>query len=172
MALISSKGFQDVDDFDDFEPVEFEVSWRLRADRKKGGKETFACVDMIPVGMLADVEGGAPGAGYELLVNSILDTDHEVDKKTGEPIAGTSSLERYQALTHDPLKETPGAEIREILQALYVEYTARRSPRAAGVRPTTPSEPSAGRSSPTGLSSTAGRSRKASTSGRARRTVA
>lgn len=171
MALIQSKGFGDADEYEDLDPVEFEVSWRLKKDRSKKGVETFSCVDMIPIGMLADVEGGAPGAGYELLIKSILDSDHEVDKD-GEPIEGTSSLERYQTLTHDPTKETPAAEIREILQGLYAEYTARRNPAAAGVRPTTPSGPSSGRSSQTGPSSTAGRSRKASTSGRARRTVA
>lgn len=169
MPHIAGTGFTEADD-QELEPVTFDVSWRSRTDRKSKGVETFTCVDRIATGVLLDVEGGKPSAAHDLIIDALLDDDHMLDKQN-EPIPGTSSLERYQALTHDKTRETPAGEITATLQGLYNVYTQRRSPQAAATRPTTSSGQSVVQLPPTGRSSTGGPRKRASTSGRSRQST-
>lgn len=155
------------EDDDELDPVSFEIHWRDRTDKTKVGKETFACFPDVPFGVLLDVEGGAPSAGYALMMAALRDDDHKITK--GEQVAGTSSLERYQALTHDRNRKLHPLAISEAMRDLLVEYSARRNPAVAAERPTPLSAPSSGRRSSTGRTSTAKRNGRVSTSGRAAR---
>lgn len=168
-ALIASSDFTDTDD-DEFEPVHFKLKWRLKADPSKRGEETFECHPDVPFGVLLDVEGGEPSAGFQLLMAALRSDDHKMVK--GEPTDGTSSAERFHALTHDRTKKLPALAIREAMRGLLVEYTNRRAPRAAAGRPTPLSGPSSGPRSSTGTTSRAKQRAKVSTSGRSAQATA
>lgn len=158
-TVIEVDGFTDADDAE-LDPIEIPVPWR-DGDRKLH-TETLWARPRIPLGFLLQIEAADP-RGIGLLATALLKDDHERDKDD-EPVAGTSSAERWEALTLDPEREIPGQAVRNILRGLYVEYTNRRNPAGAPKRPTNSSGPSSGRSSQTGRSSTAARRGKASTS--------
>lgn len=160
-ALIEVDGFTDADDIE-FDPIEIRVPWR-NGDGKVQ-TETLWARPRIPFGVLMQIEVGDRRGSNALIDLALLKDDQDV--VDGEPVEGTSSKERWEALTTDPDREIPGKAITGVLQGLFNEYNNRRAPTGAPARPTNSSGPSSGRQSRTGRSSTAGRRGKASTSAR------
>lgn len=164
-TVLEVDGFTDADDAE-LDPIEIPVPYRNGDGAPK--VETLWARPRIPLGFLLQIEAGDP-RGIGLITGALLKDDHELDGE-GDPVAGTSSAERWEALTLDPDREIPGTAVRSILRGLYVEYSQRRNPTGAPERPTNGSAPSSGRSSRTGRSSTAGRRGKGSTSSPSRQT--
>lgn len=176
MAKLIEISFDDDDDIE-YEPIEVHVPWR---NGSKDGVEVLSARPWVPLGVLWRLETESNPAVMAVLIAAALqDDDHdeetlEADSDRGKKgdvvtVAGSASLERWNALIDDFDRRPPNKTIVKTLQALYTEYSNRNNPDLAAVRPTGLSARSSTSSSRTGPSSTGARRPRASTSGASKR---
>lgn len=133
-------------------PITIPFKW---VDTDEVDSEQFLARGTIPFGAMLNLEDQRPGALYGLFAAAFYDDDNERDEQTGEPIPGTSSLERWRKLADDPNRRVAGRVLSELFQALGTEYSTRSGLRAAPQRPTTRVAPSRAQRRANGRTSTA-----------------